>query len=505
MKYLLGIDLGTTAIKIGLFDENARKVCTSTQEYLLITEKGFKVEQAVSVYWDSFKAGLAEVIQVSGVDREDITALSVAAQGETLVFIDKTGRPLHNAIVWMDNRAQDEAKILETAFDADEIFGITGQTDVIPLSPACKILWFKRHYPERFEKVYKFLLIEDYFFYRLCGKFYGEGSLWCSTHMWNINTKKYWRPMLDVLGVKEEQLPQIIESGTPVGKMQKETAKELGLSENTKLIMGGLDQSCGAIGAGNVRPGIFSESTGAAMVVCTMTDKPVFDKNRKLSCFYTAIPNMYMIHGFSSGGIAIKWLRDCLCGEEMAEAGQKGKNAYQLMDEEAKRIAAGSDGLVVLPHFQGAGPPDTDPNAKSVIYGLGLQHTKAHIIRGYLEAVAMSLCRIVEAVEEMGIRVDEIRSLSGGAKSSLWCQIKADALGKPVVTMKNTDDAACLGAALIAGVGIGLWPSIGAAVLQTVKKNKRFIPDKIKQKDYAALLEKYKLFTASLKSVTTRI
>ncbi len=507
MKYILGVDLGTTAIKVGLFDQNARKVCTATQEYTLITETTFAVEQEVSVYWDSFKMALSDVLKGSGVDSGEIAALSISAQGETIVFLDESGKPLHNAIVWMDNRAQDEAKYLEAKFDADEIFQITGQTDVIPLSPACKILWFKRNYPDRFNRVYKFLLIEDYFFFRLGGKFHGEGSLWCSSHLWNINTKKFWQPMLDALGVSQAQLPQIVESGTPLGKILPHAAREIGLSDHTELVMGGLDQACGAIGVGNVHPGVFSESTGAAMVVCTMSEKPVFDPNRKLSCFYSAIPGMYMIHGFSSGGIALKWLRDSLCGEELAAAssGRPEKNAYRLMDEKAKDIPAGSDGLVVLPHFQGAGPPDSDQYAKCVIYGLGLMHTKAHIIRSYLEAVAMSLCRIVEAVEEMGVEVNEIRSLSGGAKSDLWCQIKADALDKPVLTMQNTDDAACLGAAFLAGMGIGLWPSIESAAQKTIKENKRFMPNGANREAYRELLNKYKMLTSSLKSITAKM
>jgi xylulokinase len=502
LKYLLGIDLGTTAIKIGLFDEYINKIGTSTQEYKLITASEFAVEQKVAVYWGAFKTCLTNVMNKTGISSSDILALSISAQGETMVFLGADGEPLYNAIVWMDNRAQEEAKILEERFDPDEIHKITGQSDVIPLSPGCKILWFKRNHPELFSKVHKFLLIEDYFFYRMCGKFYGEGSLWCSTHMWNINTKEYWQPMLDELGVSREQLPKVVESGTPLGKILPSVAVELGLSKDTVLIMGGLDQSCGAIGVGNVVPGIFSESTGAAMVVCTMTEKPAIDPHRKLSCFYTAIPNMYMIHGFSSGGIALKWLRDALCSEEVTIGERIGMSGYLLMDKEAGAIPAGSDGLVVLPHFQGSGPPDTNASAKCAIYGLTLQHTKAHIIRSFLEAIAMSLCRIVEAVEEMGIEVKEIRSLSGGAKSDLWCQIKADALGKPVVTMKNTEDAACLGAALIAGAGIKLWPSLQTAALRIAAEDKRFVPNDNNRKVYAELLAKYKMLTENLKPIT---
>ena len=502
MKYLLGIDLGTTAIKVALFDEKLHRVAAYTKEHRLITRGKFAVEQEVEVYWECFRVALEQVLHKADVPQNQITALSVSAQGETMVFLDDEGKPLYPAIVWMDGRAQEEAKYLQGRFEADELHRVTGQTDVIPLSPGCKVLWFSRNHPDLFARTKKILLLEDWFFYRLCGKFYGEGSLWCSTHMWDINTKKYWKPMLEELNVQESQLPQIVESGTSLGYPDPQIAQQLGLSPQTLLVMGGLDQSCGAIGVGNTQPGIFSESTGAAMVVCTMCDKPVIDPNRKLSCFYTAIPDMYMIHGFSSGGIAYKWLRDALCGEEITIGERTGMGAYALMDLEAREIPPGSDGLVVLPHFNGAGPPDTDPFAKCAVYGLGMEHTKAHLIRAYLEGVAMSLCRIVDAVEKMGVPVEEIRALSGGAKSPLWCQIKADCLDLPVVTMRNTEDAACLGAALLAGVGLGMWPSVHEMAQRIQSEERRYLPSAENRREYERLEKRYRLLTAQIQQIS---
>lgn len=505
-RYVLGVDLGTTAIKVGLFDEKGQKVRTATQEYQLLTPQALWVEQTPQTYWDSFKAALANVLDHCNVDRNKIEALSVSAQGETLVFLDKRGEPLYNFIVWMDNRAQEESEMLMEAFDQKTLHKATGQTCMVPLSPAPKTLWFKRNYPERFEKIDKILLIEDYFFWRMGGGFYGEGSLWCTSFMWDINTHGWWRPMVDYLGLSIDQLPELVESGTPIGTILPHIAKELGLPETLKLVMGGLDQACGAIGVGNVAPGIFSESTGAALVVCTMTDHIIFDETGELSCFYSAIPGQYMIHAYGSGGIAYKWLRDALCSEESAIEVRGGPSAYQLMDEQAKKAPAGSEGLVVLPHFQGAGPPDTNQYAKCMMYGLGLQHTKAHVIRSFMEGVAMTVCRMVGASEElMGEPVKEIRSLSGGAKSELWCQIKADALGKPVVTMKNTQDAACLGAALIAGVAAGIWPSVAEAALEIVRLDKTFQPKAENKPAYEDLMKKYLLLTGALNELAQQL
>ena len=499
MKYLLGIDLGTTAIKVAIFDEMGKKQGDSTQEYTLITPSPLVVEQKFEVYWDAFKAGLSESLKKAGLSGEQITALSVSAQGETLLPVDAQGRPLSNAIVWMDNRAQEEAEILEKQFTNRTVHEVTGQVSMVATWPAAKLLWMKRHTPEIFQSAAKFLLIEDYFFFRLCGGYYGEGSLWCSSAMWNIRTKKYWPEMLDYLGIDESRLPEIVEPGTLLGPILPEAAQELGLSAQTQVVMGALDQACGAIGVGNVRAGIFSESTGAALAVCAVSDEPVFDPNHEMPCFYFGIPNMYMVHTFSTGGIVFKWLRDTLCSEEMSLAGRCGKDGYLFMDMEAKTVPAGSDGLVVLPHYQGAGAPDTDQKAKGVIYGLSLNHTKAHIIRAFMESVAMTLCRMLDATMAAGPKFSEIRSLSGGAKSPVWCQIKADAAGIPVKTMKNTADAACLGAAVLAGVAIGIWNSVPEAMDGIVEEDKTYLPNPENGLVYRELYERYRGLTAALK------
>ena len=188
------------------------------------------------------------------------------------------------------------------------------------------------------------------------------------------------------------------ESGTRLGTISEDVAKELGLPNHLQLVMGGLDQVCGAIGVGNAKPGIFTESTGAALACCTMTPKPVLEYDNKIPCFYTAITDQYMLHTFSSGGIATRWLRDTLCTEEMSVATRCNEDAYTLMNRQAETIPVGSNGLIVLPHFQGSGPPDSDQHAKCMIYGLSLSHTKADIIRAFMEGVAIVLCRMVEAV-----------------------------------------------------------------------------------------------------------
>ncbi|MBN1836685.1 MAG: hypothetical protein JW820_12595 [Spirochaetales bacterium] len=478
MKYVLGADLGTTAIKAALFDEQGRTVATSTREYSLNTPSPLEVELDPEVYWQAFKAAVAGVLAGSGVQPQDIPCLGISAQGETLIVVDQNGQPLRPAIVWMDNRAQAESDDLAACFTNETIHRVTGQVSMLPMWPAAKILWIRRHEPSIFGKAARFLLIEDYLVFRLTGSFVSEGSLLCSTTYWDLNTRRYWPEMLRELGIDEGRLPEVREPGEAIARIDPTVARELGLSSQTIVATGALDQAAGAIGVGNVRPGVFSECTGSNVAVVALVERPTIDPARQLPCFYYGLPERYMMHAFSmTGGMVLRWFRDNFFRDEPGGGTAERGGAYDRMTSLAASVPAGASGLVLLPHFQGAGPPESNPKARGVLYGLSLHHTRAHVVRAIMESIAMILRRMIEAVEAMGIRVSEVRSLGGGAKSPLWCQIKADVVGRPVYTMKNTEDAACLGAAVLAGAAVGVWPSVPQAIDAIVEIDQRYDPN----------------------------
>ena len=263
MEYIISLDLGTTAIKVAIIDTEGRLVSKSTQEYTLLTPDVLSVELEVETYWSAFKAGVSEVLLKTGIKSEQIKALGISAQGETLILTDGNGKPLRNAIVWMDNRAHKEADRLSADFPKEVSYKITGQVSIVPTWPASKILWLRENEPSVFRNTEKFLLIEDYFIHRLTGVFAAEGSLLTSTVYWDMNTRKWWKDMLKYLNVDEGQLPEIHESGDLIGSIRPDIARELGLSPETLVCAGALDQAAGAIGVGNIRPGVFSENTGA--------------------------------------------------------------------------------------------------------------------------------------------------------------------------------------------------------------------------------------------------
>jgi sugar (pentulose or hexulose) kinase len=490
MDTVLSIDLGTTAIKAALFDGEGRLLASGTQEYALLTPTTLAVELPVETYWQAFAGAVRAVLEKSAVPAEEIRGLGISAQGETLIAADRDGRPLRNAIVWLDNRAQDQADRLNREFPEEETYRVTGQVSIVPTWPAAKVLWVKENEPDVFSRTATFALIEDWFIHRLTGRWVCEGSLVCSTVYWDITTRRWWPEMLRRLGIDEGRLPEIRESGVPVGPILPAVAKELGLCPDTVVCTGALDQAAGAIGVGNITPGLFSENTGAALAICATVDHPVQDARRRMPCHYHGMPGRYMAHTFTTGGIVLKWYRDGFCQEEMRVGAAAGIDPYELLGREAARVAAGADGLVILPHLQGAMAPEANPKARGVIYGLTLRHTKAHVARAIMESIACIVMRNIEAVEMLGIGVKEIRVLGGGARSAVWNQIKADVSGRPVLTMEN-EEAACLGAAILAGAGVGVYSSLPEACARMVKVKERHEPDRAHAAVYSELYERY--------------
>jgi D-xylulose kinase len=476
MPSILAFDLGTTALKCALHDLNGNVIAKAAEEYQLITPDADSVEMEVETYWQAFKSTVAKVLKESSVNPADIKALGISAQGETLILVDKEGKPLRRAIVWLDNRAQNEADDLGNIFGHRHAFEISGQVKLVPTWPASKILWLKRHEPEVFAKTAKFLLIEDYFLHRLTGEYVCEGSLVTSTCYWDFRTRRWWQEMLSELGISEDQLPEYKESGEPVGKLRPEVAAELGLDPQTVACTGALDQACGAIGVGNIKPGIFSENTGAALAICATVNQPILDPGDQMPCHYHGLPGLYMLHTFTSGGIVMRWFRDEFAGIELQTAKATGMDAYDLMGMEAANVTPGCEGLVMLPHLQGAMAPEANPKASGVFYGFTLRHGRNHFTRAIMESVGFIVRRNIEVIEGLGVPVNEVRALGGGARSRIWKQMEADIIGRPVLTTAN-EEAATLGAAILAGKAVGLYSGVEEAAGRMIQVKERFEPN----------------------------
>jgi len=476
-QFVLGLDAGTTSFKGILVDDYGKIISVASREYSLNFSGNDIVEIDPEVYWKSTVGIIRQLLAESNIPPEDILALAFSSQGETLVCVDDKGKPLRNAIIWMDNRSVSEAETMKEDWSGQAILEKTGQTEILPLWPATRIMWLRDHEPVIFKKTNKFLLVADYLLFRLTGTFASEQSLVSSTLYYDIVNKCYWDDMLDYLGIDAEQLPAVHPSGTAIGKISSPTAGETGLSSDTMIVTGAYDHPAGAIGSGNIQAGTISETTGTAMAMCVTLDEPILKEDQILPCQCHAIPGKYFLLPYGqTAGMVLKWFRDVFCQEEVKLAEQTGEDPYQILGSLAEKIGPGAEGLIMLPHLMGAGSPEFDVNVKGVFAGISPGLGKAHFIRAIMESVAFMVRRNIALLQESGMSVSEIRALGGGARSGLWNQIKADVTGVPFVTLESAESA-CLGAAILAGTGSGIWTDIGQACSRVVKIKDRFLPD----------------------------
>ncbi len=463
MKYYLGLDMGTTGVKAAVFDNSGTMLGSGLAEYTLETPKPDIVELDAEIYWISAKAAIKEAVESAEISPADIRSLAVTGQAETLIMVDKDGVPLRKAIVWLDNRAAEEAAYLNEKFGSDPLFRLSGQTEMLPCWPAPKILWYQKHQKELFDRTSKYLMVEDFIVFKLTGRYATCSGLMPSALYYDIRTDKYDDAMIDALNISIDQLPELKKSGEVIGEC---IANDSLIAPGTLVAAAPIDHVCGNLGSGCTGNGIISETTGCTLALCAAFDKIVYDEEKRLSTYLGFAPGTYVLLPWApTAGMLLKHFRDEFTS---------GMD-FKAFDAAAAAVAPGSEGLILLPHCAGAISPDCNPNARGVAWGITLAHKKGHWARAIMESVAYLLRDNVEALRSMGAKISEIRSLGGASKSKLWLQIKADVLGLPV-TVTECAEATSLGAAILGAVACGDFADTASAVSAMVKIASRVEP-----------------------------
>jgi xylulokinase len=382
-----------------------------------------------------------------------------------LVLLDAGGEVVRPALIWCDQRTEEECRAITERVGAKRLIDLTANPALTGFTLP-KVWWVRGHEPELWSRVRSIMLPKDYVRFKLTGARATDVADASGTLLFDVVNRRWSGEILRVSDLQPEILPQVFESPEVTGRVSKDGAVASGLREGTPVVAGGGDQAAGAVGMGIVEPGNVSATVGTSGVVFAATSSPKVEPKGRIHTFCHAIPGRWHVMGVTQGaGLSLRWFRD-----------QFGGGAtYDALMKEAAEAPAGSDGLLWAPYLMGERTPHLDPNARGALVGLTAQHTRAHVIRAILEGVAFSLRDTFTIFQELGVPIKSVRLGGGGARSPLWQQIQTDVYGMPVDLIK-AEEGAAYGAALLAGVGAGVWRSVEAACETAVHVAKRVEP-----------------------------
>ena len=470
MSYLLGIDIGTSGTKALVIDtdRDGAVIGSATVEYPLYVPKPLWAEQNPEDWWQAAVAAVREATSDAGIKGSDIKGVGLSGQMHGAVFLDSEDRVLRPSILWCDQRTAAECEWITQTVGAERVVELISNP-VLTGFTAGKIVWLRNNEPDIYARVAKVLLPKDYIRLKLTGEYATDVSDASGTALFNVRERKWSYEMLEAVQIPSKWMPDVYESPEVSGRLTAQAASETGLEVGTPVVGGGGDQAAGAVGSGVVKTGIISSTVGTSGVVFAFADEPVVDSKLRVHTFCHAVPGKWHVMGvmLSAGG-SLRWFRDAMCEKEREMASAVGRDPYDIISEEAAQVPAGCEGLIFLPYLTGERTPYPDPNARGVFFGITLRHSKAHFARAVMEGVAYGLQDSFEILTQMGVPVSQVRASGGGARSELWRQIQADVTGYEHVTL-NIEEGPAYGVALLAGVGIGVYPSVEKACESTIR------------------------------------
>ena len=469
MGYMIGIDVGTSGVKTLVVSETGEIVTQATAEYPLYHPKAGWAEQDPEDWWQGTLATLKQVAQNLGPKAAEVKAIGLSGQMHGSVFLDKSGNVLRPAILWCDVRTAEQCRyITEKAGGREQLISHTSNPALEGFT-APKIVWLQQNEPETYRQVDKVLLPKDYVRYRLTGEIFTEMSDAAGTVLLDVTNRRWSEAVLNALDISPAIMPEVKEATDVCGTLTAAAAEATGLPAGIPVAGGGADNACGATGAGIVRAGRILSSIGSSGVILVHTDKPQTDPEGKVHTFNHAIPNKWYVMGvIMAAGLSLKWFRDNFAHMEKQMESLTGTDAYDLMSQQAAQTPPGAEGLIFLPYLNGERTPHADAFARGVFFGINPRHNRGHMIRSVMEGVVYALRDSVEIIRGMGIPVEQVRAIGGGAKSPLWRQMQADIMQLEVATL-NVDEGPAFGAALLAGVAAGIYESVEEAAENTVR------------------------------------
>jgi xylulokinase len=467
---ILGIDIGTSGSRALLVDDTGGIVASATSPHAPFRSPGPAwAEQDPTDWWRAAQEAVRTVLAESGVAARDIAAVGLSGQMHGAVLLDGAGDVLRPSIIWCDQRTADECRWLDREVGPARLLELTSNPALTNFT-LTKLLWVRAHEPEIWARVRHVLLPKDYVRYRLSGAFAIDVADASGTLLLDVARREWSSEMLEATGIRRDLLPDVFESPAVTTRVSAGAAAATGLTAGTPIVAGAGDQAAGAVGMGITRPGAVSVTIGTSGVVFAATERPALDRKGRIHTFCHAIPGRWHVMGVTqAAGLSLRWVRDqWRFGSDDA--------AYERMTAEAADVPAGADGVLWAPYLMGERTPHCDPDVRGALVGLAASHTRAHVVRAVLEGVAFSLEDTFGIFRELDVPVERVRVGGGGARSALWREIQASVYGHPVETVA-AEEGAAYGAAVLAGVGAGIWSSVDEACDRIVRTAGLTAPD----------------------------
>jgi xylulokinase len=483
MSYLIGLDIGTSGAKAIVADAAGRVLAAATGEYPLSQPRPLWSEQDPADWWRGAREAVRAALAASGVDAGQVVAVGLTGQMHGATFLDAADRVIRPAILWNDQRTAAACAEITERVGAERLIAITGNPALTGFQ-APKIVWLRHEEPEAYARVARVLLPKDYIRLLLTGDYAADASDAAGTLLLDLRSRDYSQELLDALAIPRAWLPRVFEGPEVTGRLRPEAAAELGLPAGLPVVAGGGDNAAAAVGTGVVRAGVVSSSIGTSGVLFAHSDGPALDPAGRLHGFCHAVPGAYHLMAVTlSAGGALQWLRNTL----RAIAPDLG---YDRLVALAQATPPGAEGLLFAPYLTGERTPHLDPLARGAWVGLTSRHGVGHMTRAVMEGVVFALRDGLEIMRGLGVPAGEIRATGGGGKHPMWLQLQADIYGAPVQTLA-AEEGPAYGAALLAGVGAGVFADVGEAVARCVRVAGVTEPDAERTRRYDAIYGAY--------------
>ena len=490
-QYVMGIDIGTTGAKAAVFGIDGRLVASAYSEYQCIYPKPNWVEQDVDLIVGQSIDCCSRAVAESRLKPSEIASVAFSAQRCCSIFLDAQGKLVRPMIGWQDNRAHEEVAEIQRRISANDFYDITG----MPLTTTwivAKILWVRRNEPANWARVAKVVQLQDYALKALGAEgFFEDVSDAGFFGLWDPYAFDWSDRLLSLLDIPRSIFPTPSASGSLVGAVSAAAAERSGLCAGTPLCVGAGDQNSAAVGAGIVRKGFLSVSLGTGGLAAAYLDSPFRDPNRKAMVDNHAVYGKWQLEGLQSGAAGVyRWFRDEIAALEKETAAHAGTNVYDVLGAMIEKVPPGAKGLVLLPYLASATTPRWNPHARGTLLGLTFAHDRACLARAFMEGITLEVRDMVNSMVQAGVPIDTVRILGGATRSGIWNQIQSDVYNRPVETLKMTD-AALMGSAIFASVGIKAYNSILEGTERMVRVDTTYTPDPARARLYDEIYDIY--------------